>query len=100
MPLDNDEMIISTGPIPGSKKTYVNAGKDGTLRVPFREVALEPSANEEPVRLYDTSGPYTADNADIDVYKGITRLRDDWIRARGDVEKYDGREISRCSMRG
>jgi len=93
MPLDNDEMIISTGPIPGSKKTYVNAGKDGTLRVPFREVALEPSANEEPVRLYDTSGPYTADNADIDVYKGITRLRDDWIRARGDVEEYDGREI-------
>ena len=93
MPLDNDEMIISTGPIPGSKKTYVNAGKDGTLRVPFREVALEPSANEEPVRLYDTSGPYTADNADIDVYKGIARLRDDWIRARGDVEEYDGREI-------
>ena len=93
MPLDNDEMIISTGPIPGSKKTYVNAGKDGTLRVPFREVALEPSANEEPVRLYDTSGPYTADNADIDVYKGIARLRDDWIRARGDVEEYDGRDI-------
>tara|TARA_Y100001934_G_scaffold2505_1_gene3925 strand:+ start:141 stop:1964 length:1824 start_codon:yes stop_codon:yes gene_type:complete len=93
MPLDNDEMIISTGPIPGSKKTYVNAGKGGTLRVPFREVALEPSANEEPVRLYDTSGPYTADNADIDVYKGIARLRDDWIRARGDVEEYDGREI-------
>ena len=93
MPLDNDEMIISTGPIPGSKKTYVNAGKGGTLRVPFREVALEPSANEEPVRLYDTSGPYTADNADIDVYKGIARLRDDWIRARGDVEEYDGRDI-------
>ena len=93
MPLDNDEMIISTGPIPGSKKTYVNAGKDGTLRVPFREVALEPSANEEPVRLYDTSGPYTADNADIDVYKGIARLRDDWIRARGDVEEYYGRDI-------
>ena len=57
MPLDNDEMIISTGPIPGSKKTYVQAGHDGNLRVPFREVTLEPSANEDPVCLYDTSGP-------------------------------------------
>lgn len=93
MPLDNDEMIISTGPIPGSKKTYVQAGHDGNLRVPFREVALEPSANESPVLLYDTSGPYTADSADIDVYKGIARTRETWIRARGDIEEYEGREI-------
>ena len=93
MPLDNDQIVISTGPIPGSKKTYVSAGKDGQLRVPFREVALEPSANEAPVRLYDTSGPYTAEDAEIDVYKGIARTRDAWVRARGDVEEYDGREI-------
>ena len=60
MPKDS-EIVISTGPIPGSKKIYVAAGKDGELRVPFREVKLEESANEPPVRLYDTSGPYTAD---------------------------------------
>ena len=94
MPLDNnDEIVISTGPIPGSRKTYVNAGSDGTLRVPFREVALEASANEPPVRLYDTSGPYTDGDASIDVYKGIARSRGTWIRARGDVEEYEGREI-------
>ncbi len=94
MPLDNnDEIVISTGPIPGSRKTYVNAGSDGTLRVPFREVALEASANEPPVRLYDTSGLYTDGDASIDVYKGIARSRGTWIRARGDVEEYEGREI-------
>jgi phosphomethylpyrimidine synthase len=93
MPKDNDDIVISTGPIPGSRKTYVNAGDDGTLRVPFREVVLEESANEEPVRLYDTSGPYTDDDAKIDVYSGVARTRDAWIRARGDVEEYEGREI-------
>ena len=92
MPKDS-EIVISTGPIPGSKKVYVNAGKDGALRVPFREVKLEDSANEPPVRLYDTSGPYTADDVTIDVTAGIERIRESWISARGDVEEYEGREI-------
>ncbi|MEX2615717.1 MAG: phosphomethylpyrimidine synthase ThiC [Alphaproteobacteria bacterium] len=92
MPKDS-EIIISTGPIPGSKKIYVSAGKDGALRVPFREVKLEDSANEPPVRLYDTSGPYTADGVQVDVTAGIARNREAWIRARGDVEEYEGREI-------
>ena len=93
MPKDSEEIVISTGPIPGSRKIYVNAGADGALRVPFREVKLEDSANEPPVRLYDTSGPYTEDGARFDVTAGLPRLRDSWIRARGDVEEYDGREI-------
>jgi phosphomethylpyrimidine synthase len=93
MPKDSDEIVISTGPIPGSRKVYVNAGADGALRVPFREVKLEDSANEPPVRLYDTSGPYTLDDVRFDVTAGLPRLRDEWIRARGDVEEYDGREI-------
>jgi phosphomethylpyrimidine synthase len=92
MPKDN-EILISTGPIPGSKKVYVNAGTDGSLRVPFREVKLEDSANEPPVRLYDTSGPYTAAEAQPDVTAGVARIRDPWIRARGDVEEYDSRVI-------
>jgi len=93
MPRDPDEIVITTGPIPGSKKTYVTGGKDGALRVPFREVALEASANEPPVRLYDTSGPYTDEDAKIDVYSGLPALRTEWIKARGDVEEYVGRDV-------
>ena len=51
MPKDSESIVISTGPIPGSQKVYV---EHGDLRIPFREVALEESANEPPVRLYDT----------------------------------------------
>ncbi len=93
MPRDTDDIVITTGPIPGSKKTYVTGGKDGALRVPFREVALEASANEPPVRLYDTSGPYTDEDVKIDVYKGLPALRTEWIKARGDVEEYVGRDV-------
>jgi phosphomethylpyrimidine synthase len=93
MPRDPDEIVITTGPIPGSKKTYVTGGKDGALRVPFREVALEASANEAPVRLYDTSGPYTDEDAKIDVYSGLPALRTEWVKARGDVEEYVGRDV-------
>ena len=57
--------------------------------VPFREVAL--SGGEAPVRLYDTSGPYTDESANIDIEKGLASKRRDWILARGDVEEYEGR---------
>ncbi|MGH6618847.1 MAG: phosphomethylpyrimidine synthase ThiC, partial [Alphaproteobacteria bacterium] len=93
MPRDPEDIVITTGPIPGSSKTYVAGGKDNALRVPFREVKLEASAKEPPVRLYDTSGPYTDESVKIDVYQGLPRLRDPWVRARGDVEEYDGRAV-------
>src|ERR1700756_1392975 len=48
-------------------------------------------AGVPPVRLYDTSGPYTDDSVAIDIEKGLRGLRRDWILARGDVEEYDGR---------
>ncbi len=73
---------ITRGPLPGSRKLLI----DG---VPFREVPL--SGGEAPVRLYDTSGPYTDDSAKIDIEKGLASPRRDWILARGDVEEYDGR---------
>jgi len=57
--------------------------------VPFREAAL--AGGESPVRLYDTSGPYTDDSAAIDIGKGLAALRRDWILARGDAEEYAGR---------
>ena len=71
MPKDSESIVISTGPIPGSQKVYV---EHGDLRIPFREVALEESANEPPVRLYDTSGPYTDANFAPAVDEGLPRF--------------------------
>ncbi|HTT82299.1 MAG TPA: phosphomethylpyrimidine synthase ThiC [Rhizomicrobium sp.] len=79
-PVTNE--VVTRGSLPGSRKVYV----DG---VPFREVGL--SGGEPPVRLYDTSGPYTDDTAAIDIEKGLPPRRRQWIRARGDTEEYEGR---------
>ena len=80
------EIGVTTGPIRGSKKIHV-----GPLKVAMREIQLEPSSGEAPVRVYDTSGPYTDSNVLIDINAGLAPLRRDWIMARGDVEAYDGR---------
>jgi len=81
-------------PIRGSRKAYVQ-GSRPDLRVPVREILLTPLDGEEPaaVRVYDCSGPYTDANARIDVRAGLPALRDAWIRERGDVEEYEGREV-------
>ncbi|WP_308909601.1 phosphomethylpyrimidine synthase ThiC [Pseudokordiimonas caeni] len=84
---------VTTGPIEGSRKIYVKSLRDESVRVGMREIALHPSANEEPVTVYDTSGPYTDETAKIDIYEGLPAFRRDWIMARGDVEEYDGREV-------
>ena len=74
------EIGVTTGPIRGSRKIHV-----GPLRVAMREIALEPSSGEPPVRVYDTSGPYTDPQAQIDIAQGLPELRRDWIVARGDI---------------
>ncbi|MFC4349897.1 phosphomethylpyrimidine synthase ThiC [Kordiimonas lipolytica] len=89
----NTDFKITTGPISGSKKIYVRSENDPSVRVPMREIHLHPTANEVPVRVYDTSGPYTDPAAEIDIYKGLPELRKEWILARGDVEEYEGRDI-------
>ena len=77
---------VATGGIPGSRKVY-EAGKVWPdIRVPFREVAVHPSANEPPVTLYDPSGPYTDPAASIDISRGLPRTREPWVVSRGDVE--------------
>src|SRR5262249_11093118 len=63
------------------------------LRVPFREVAVHPTANEPPVTIYDPSGPYTDPDALIDIDSGLARPRADWVKARGGVEEIDGRAV-------
>ena len=59
----------------------------------MRQVDLDPSSGEPPVILYDTSGPYTDPNVRIDIMAGLSELRRDWIRGRGDVEEVAQREI-------
>lgn len=89
---------ISTDPFPNSKKIYV-PGKIHDIQVAMREIELHetrlkfnPSAPTElnpPVTVYDTSGPYTDPNIEIDVRRGIQKLREPWIDQRGDTESLD-----------
>jgi len=85
-------------PFPASRKVYV-PGSRPDVRVPMREITLTPTSGrfgqEEnpPVRVYDTSGPYTDPAVRTDVRQGLPPLRRPWILERGDVEEYDGRPI-------
>lgn len=83
---------VTTGPINASKKVYDSPDGYPDLRVPFREIAL--TDPEQPTfRVYDSSGPYTDENARIDVEKGLPRIREAWILERGNVEQYEGRPV-------
>ncbi|QLC22794.1 phosphomethylpyrimidine synthase ThiC [Parasphingopyxis sp. CP4] len=84
------EIGVTTGPIRGSKKIHVAAQTGSGVRVAMREIHLE--EGEDPVRVYDTSGPYTDPEAHIDIMAGLPAVRRDWIMARDDVESYDARE--------
>ena len=87
----------STQSLPRSKKVYVSGKLNPEIRVPFREIELNPTTGyngtieqNEPMRVYDTSGPISG----LDITKGIQPLRANWINDRGDVEEYSGRKIS------
>ena len=81
--------------LPGSRKVYV-PGSRTDVRVPMREIVLSPTRTgkgEEqnpPVRVYDTSGPYTDPAVQIDLRAGLPALREPWIEERGDTEMLDG----------
>ncbi len=87
------KLTVTTGAIPGSRKVYASGCAHPELRVPFREVAVHPTANEPPVTIYDPSGPYTDPNATIDINQGLARPRTEWVKARGDVEEIEGRAV-------
>ncbi|MBE0402645.1 phosphomethylpyrimidine synthase ThiC [Halomonas sp. FME16] len=82
-------------PLPGSRKVYLE-GSRPDIRVPFREISLSPtkttSVDEQnpPLLVYDTSGPYTDPNAQIDLRRGLPALRRAWIEERGDTEFLEG----------
>jgi len=84
---------IPTGQRPGSRKVFQDGVLHPCLNVPFREVAVHPSAGEPPLTLYDTGGPYTDPRATIDIKQGLERPRDAWVLARGDVEAVDPRPV-------
>src|ERR1700746_1053720 len=86
--------------LPHSKKIFVAGKLHPDIRVPFREIALAPTKTmsgqievNEPVRVYDTSGPWGDPDADVDVMRGLPPLRAKWICDRGDVEKIEGRKV-------
>ncbi|UII30056.1 phosphomethylpyrimidine synthase ThiC [Fulvivirga ulvae] len=89
--------VISRAPFPKSEKIYVS-GKLHDIKVPMREIGLHDTRDQttgdmiknDSVTIYDTSGPYTDPNVDIDVNKGLPQLRKDWIQSRGDVEELSG----------
>ncbi len=87
-------------PLPNSRKVYVDGQIHPAVRVPFREIALAPTKSmdgkievNEPMRVYDTSGPWGDPGILLDVKQGLSAMRTLWIRDRGDVEEYDGRKI-------
>lgn len=83
---------ITTTPFPNSRKVFIS-GNIHPIKVAMREIQLSPTKLRNgamemnpPITIYDTSGPYTDINAEIDVRKGLPRIREQWILDRGDVE--------------
>lgn len=86
--------------LPGSRRVCVEGRIHKDIRVPMREITLSPTKSmngrievNEPVRVYDTSGPWGDPDFKGDVRQGLPPLRENWIRARGDVEEYEGRPV-------
>ena len=90
---DADTSVVDAEPTAfGRRKVYIQ-GARAEVRVPFTEVLLTiPAGSDAPpdaLRLYDTSGPGSEPEV------GLPALRAPWIEARGDVEKYEGRVVTR-----
>ncbi|WP_338652269.1 phosphomethylpyrimidine synthase ThiC [Lysinibacillus sp. Y5S-8] len=98
MSVVSEKNITIMSSFEGSKKVYVEGSRPDIL-VPMREIALSPTTGSfgdeknAPIRVYDTSGPYTDPNYHVDITKGLPALRRAWIEEREDVEEYEGRTI-------
>ncbi|PGT95974.1 phosphomethylpyrimidine synthase ThiC [Bacillus sp. dmp10] len=88
------EQIELKSSLPGSKKVYVDGPRAG-MKVPMREIEQSETNGipNPPIRVYDTSGPYTDPAYKVELEKGIPTPRHSWILERGDVEAYEGREV-------
>jgi phosphomethylpyrimidine synthase len=90
----------SSEQLPASTRVYVEGQIHQDVRVPMREIALSPTKSfngrievNEPVRVYDTSGPWGDPSYQGTVEEGLPALRKNWILSRNDVEEYTGRAI-------
>ncbi|MEA3208871.1 MAG: phosphomethylpyrimidine synthase [Chthoniobacter sp.] len=90
----------STDQLPNSRRIYVGGSLHPTVRVPFREIIQSPTKTmsgeievNEPVRVYDCSGPWGDPEAAPNSAQGLPPLRAGWVRSRGDVAEYDGRDV-------
>src|SRR3981081_3723200 len=91
----------SNDQLPNPRKVYVKGQRHAELRVPFREISLAPTKTmsgeievNEPVCVYDTSGPWGDPDKAVDVTQGLPPLRAKWIRDRADVETVAGRAVT------
>ena len=104
--------------LPASRKVYIE-GSRPDIQVPMRKISLDPTPvqgtpenewEQNPAfYVYDTSGVYTDPNVDIDLTKGLPKLREGWITERGDTEQLNGlsssyglaraRDISTANLR-
>lgn len=98
---------ITRDPFPNSKKIYVQGKLHPQIQVAMREISLSDTkdsltgklTSNEPVTVYDTSGPYTDPNKEINIHKGIEKIREQWILDRNDVERLDGFSSEYCNQR-
>lgn len=96
---------LSTQPFPGSNKLYIQ-GSQANIQVALREIQLTPTTLAEnktehnaPVRVYDTSGPYSDPSKTIDVRKGLKGIRKTWIEDRQDTEELSGNSSEYAKIR-
>ncbi len=88
---------ITQEPIPGSIKTYITDANYPGIEVPMRKITLADTKDRKgrtypnaPLYVYDTSGPYTDPNIEVDVQKGIPKIRERWIAERNDTVRLKG----------
>ncbi|MFS4482502.1 phosphomethylpyrimidine synthase ThiC [Hyunsoonleella sp. 2307UL5-6] len=98
---------ITRHPFPNSKKVYIKGQIHPQIEVAMREIALSDTVDSmtkkktpnEPVTVYDTSGPYTDPNKEIDIHNGLERIREQWILERNNVEQLDAFSSKYCNER-
>ncbi|GFE87529.1 phosphomethylpyrimidine synthase [Steroidobacter agaridevorans] len=89
---------VSTAALPSSRKVYESGVLHPYIQVPMRAIQLHPSANEPDVVVYDSSGPYTDPRANIQIERGLTRIREPWILARKDVEHHESQRRTESAI--
>lgn len=98
---------VTRQPFPNSKKIYVQGKIHPQIQVAMREIELSDTVDSmtkkrtsnEPVTVYDTSGPYTDPTKEINIHNGLERIREQWIMERGDVDELNEFTSDYCNER-